>query len=230
MSLIRKVKLRIARRFAHSEGYRLHPIQQNNFLKILNDFWGNEASTQTKQSINGKREPIPWFTYPSIEYLSQIDLKDKSILEWGIGNSTLFFSSRCLSIDSVEHNDEWFNKISNQLPTNSTGHLVTKEEYANFPFTLNRKFDLIIVDGINRKECLESAVKLVNENGMIIFDNSDRNPEYCKMMRNNGFIEVDFHGFGPIVNFTTTTTIFFQRGFNFTPLSIQPVVPFGGGY
>lgn len=228
--ILSKIKLRLARRLAVSEGYLLHPVRQGNFLSILNDLWGNEKSEKNWKSINGKDDPIPWFTYPSIEYISQLDLKGKSVLEWGIGNSTLFFSKRSLHIDSVEHNEEWFKKIKGQLPSNATAYLVSESEYSTFPLTLNKKYDIIIVDGIRRKECLENAINLLTEDGIIIYDNSDRNPQDCEMMRNKGFIEVDFHGFGPIVNFTTTTTIFFSRKFSFSPLTVQPLIPLGGGY
>lgn len=230
MRLISKIKLQFAKALIKSEGFFAIPEREKNILRILNECWGNEKSARIWSSINGATEPIPWFTYPSIEYISQLDLSNKKVLEWGMGNSTLFFSKRCLSIDSIEHNTEWFNKIKNQLRGNSFAHLVKEEQYANFPLDLKKDFDLIIVDGILRKECLETAVELVSNNGLIVFDNSDRNPEYCKAMRDKDFIQVDFHGFGPIVNFTTTTTMFFRREFDFSPTSIQPVIPFGGGY
>lgn len=230
MITLSKIKLHLLKKLLKSEGFQIHPQRQVNLLTILNDFWGNEKSAKFWSSINGNNEPIPWFTYPCIEYISQLDLKDKIVLEWGMGNSTLFFSKRCKTIDSIEHNVEWFNKIREKLSPNSFGHLVTEDEYSKFPFTLKKKFDLIIVDGIKRKACLENAVDLVIDNGIIIFDNSDRNPEYCKLMREKGFLQVDFHGFGPIVNFTTSTTIFFKRDFDFQPLTVQPVIPLGGGY
>ncbi|CAN5336952.1 hypothetical protein BH11BAC5_BH11BAC5_30010 [soil metagenome] len=200
------------------------------FIKILDDGYGNINSFANKKSVDSKNEPIPWFTYPSIEFLNQLDLKESVILEWGIGNSTLYFAKRCKEILSIEHNQEWFNLITPQLPENAKDYLVEENEYSVFPLSLNRNFDIIIVDGIKRFECLKSAVKILKDGGMLIFDNADRNPEYCEFLRNQNLIEIDFHGFGPIVNFTTTTSIFLTRTVDFKPKTIQPLIPIGGGY
>lgn len=215
-------------------GIGLHRVRKNdfqqNFIRILDEGLGNKKSYMAQKPINASGEPIPWFTYPSIEYLSQLDLSEMTILEWGIGNSTLFFSKRCKEIISIEHNNDWYNLITQQLPINSKGYLVSEIEYAKYPILLNQKFDVIIVDGINRFECLKTAIELLKRDGFIIFDNSDRNPEFCDFLRKQNLIQIDFHGFGPIVNFTTTTSIFLTRTVNLKPLSFQPLIPIGGGY
>lgn len=201
-----------------------------NFIKIIDDGHGNKRSFESKKSVDFSGNPIPWFTYPSIEYLKQLDLQSLKILEWGLGNSTLFFANRCKSIFSIEHNKQWYDLIKNQLPENANALLVDESEYVESVIKLREDFDVIIVDGIKRFDCLKASPKLVREGGIIIFDNSDRNPEYCEYMRNQNLIQVDFHGFGPIVNFTTTTSVFYTRTFNIKPLSKQPVIPIGGGY
>lgn len=203
----------------------------SQILEIMDKGHGNINSFNLKKSINSKNEPIPWFTYPAIEYLSQLDYSDCLILEWGLGNSTLFFAERCKHILSIEHNPEWYHSIVPLLPENATGVLVSETEYSTYPkFLQIPKYDIIIIDGINRDACIDTAIDLINEGGMIILDNSDRNPEYCQKLREYGLIEVDFHGFGPIVSFTTTTSIFLDRHFNLCPQTIQPKIPIGGGY
>jgi hypothetical protein len=59
---------------------------------------------------------------------------------------------------------------------------------------------------------------------MIILDNSDWYKETSKYLRDElDLIEVDFHGFGPINNYTWTTSIFLSRNFSFKPINnIQP--------
>ncbi len=59
---------------------------------------------------------------------------------------------------------------------------------------------------------------------MIILDNSDWYKNTAKLLRDKlDLIEVDFHGFGPINNYTWTTSIFFSRNFRFSPINdIQP--------
>lgn len=205
-------------------------VRVRNIMKILDAGHGNKASYSSKKSIDGEGNPIPWFTYPAIEYLKQLDLQALSILEWGIGNSTLFFAQRCREIISIEHNKNWFDSISSLLPANAKGVFVDEEHYHNYPLQLDKKFDIIIVDGIKRRDCLSISLSLLSERGFILFDNSDRNPDYCEFLRSRDLIQVDFHGFGPIVDFTTTTSIFFSRKFNIKPLTRQPMIPIGGGY
>jgi len=51
---------------------------------------------------------------------------------------------------------------------------------------------------------------------LVILDNSDRYKETSKYLREElDLIEVDFHGFGPINNYTWTTSIFLSRNFKF---------------
>jgi predicted O-methyltransferase YrrM len=90
-------------------------------------------------------------------------------------------------------------------------------------------FDIIIVDGILRDDCLETAMNKISEGGMLILDNADRHPEASKKYRDNGYTQIDFHGLGPINEYAWTTSIFFKT-LQFSPISIQPTVPIGGGY
>ena len=44
---------------------------------------------------------------------------------------------------------------------------------------------------------------------MIIFDNSDWYPNTIRQIQNSiNLVQIDFHGFGPINNYTWTTSIF----------------------
>src|SRR5690348_5384859 len=60
--------------------------------------------------------PIPWITYPAIDFLSQFDYSDASVFEWGSGFSTLWWSKRCRHIVSVESNPKGVPYIKELLP------------------------------------------------------------------------------------------------------------------
>jgi hypothetical protein len=228
--MIEKIKQRIKKYIIMANPsaqmvYIEHPI-----IGILNNYWGHNKSVEMKMPIDNLENPLPWFTYPAIEYLTQLNLQAMTVLEWGLGNSTLFFSKRCFHITSIEHDPVWFDKIRIQLPKNVDAKLLDEKDYVNYPLELNKEFDLIIVDGILRKDCLDLAIKILKKTGIIIFDNSDRNPELCKQIRDKEFLQIDFHGFGPINFYTWTTTIFYKCNFSPAPLGNQPIIPFGGGY
>lgn len=222
--LIRKVK----------EVYASQPTQQGDrqgqIMKVLDEGLGHLRSYEEKKPVDVNGQPLPWFTYPAIEYLQQLDLREVNMLEWGIGNSTRFFAARCKSIYSIEHDKEWYDKISGTLPGNASTVLANPAEYAKIPLGMGMKYDVIIVDGINRAECIDVAMEVVQENGLVIFDNADRNPELCKLLRDQQYLQVDFHGLGPINGYSWTTSLFFSRKNQLQPLSIQPTIPAGGGY
>ncbi len=198
-------------------------------LKILNQH-GWTRSKEQYSAIDDFGHPTPWMTYPAIEYLNQLDLRDMRVLEWGSGNSSRYFSARAKEVISIEHNKEWFDSLQNTLASNQKIYFSELDQYASFPLGLEIKFDLIVVDGMLRKECVHAAYQLTNEGAIILLDNSERYPDICSDIRSHGYFQVDFHGFGPINEYTWTTTIFIsaQSIGKFQPLTIQPCRPIGG--
>lgn len=202
----------------------------NRVCNILFEKYGLLKSIHSGQCIDNDGNPIPWFTYPAIDYLKQLNLADKTLLEWGSGNSTIFFASRVKEALSIEHSESWYNKLVQIARPNQHLVLANETNYISKVLEINKKFDIIIIDGINREKCIEIAPIILNNGGLIIFDNSDRHPDLCKIMREKSLLQVDMHGFGPINEYTWTTSFFFHRDFNFEPLKDQPQIPIGGGY
>ncbi|MRG46928.1 SAM-dependent methyltransferase [Chitinophaga sp. SYP-B3965] len=185
---------------------------------VFENTYGYDKSITEKKSVN-HQGAIPWFTYPTIDYLSQLDLTNKTVFEWGSGNSSTWFAGLCKSIVSIEDNVEWFNIVNKTKKPNHTLSLAKDEtEYVQIIHTFNTKFDIIIIDGKYRVECAREAIKYLNEGGMIILDNADWFKNTAKYLRGENLIEIDFHGLGPINAYTWTTSIFLDRNFNFKPL------------
>jgi hypothetical protein len=198
--------------------------------EILENEYGHAKSREKKQCLNKTEHPLPWFTYPAIEYLQQLNLKDKVILEWGTGNSSLFFSERAETICSIEHNLDWHHKILSLNIFNQNLQYREEAKYVEAIKDFHQRFDIIVIDGILREKCAAISLEYIKDDGLIILDNSDRDPQIAEYFRENNLIEVDMHGFGPINDYTWTTSFFFMRNFNFRPLGNQPVIPIGGGY
>lgn len=196
---------------------------------LLEIQYGHSKSKIIGESIDAQENPIPWFTYPAIDYINQIDLRDKNMLEWGSGNSSRYFADKVQQLYSVEHNKDWYKKILNlKLKNHTIQH--AENNYVEEPVQFSTLFDLILIDGIQRESCARMALKLLKSGGLIILDNSDRHPDIAKLYRANDFIEVDFHGLGPINDYTWTTSFFFDRSVNLRPIALQPVIPIGGGF
>lgn len=197
-------------------------------LDIFNDY-GYTLSLKKTVPLNSKEEALPWYTYPAIEYLLQFDLRNKIVFEWGCGNSSLFFASRAKEVISLEDNKDWFDKIKALKPENLTLIFAEGDEYVNKIRSQNKKFDIIVIDASQRIDCAIIALDYLALGGLIILDNSDWYKNSAKVIRENNMIQVDFHGFGPINNYTWTTSIFFSRDFNFEAKNnLQPAYAIGG--
>lgn len=209
-------------------------------FKVFIDMWREEFAIE--RSINEKicldknDNPIPWYTYPAIEYLNQFDYSKKNIFEFGCGFSSLFWAKRAKKVISIEDNLKWFEKWQKEFnePNLDIRWRDEGEIYENAIFEENLKYDVIVVDGKRRWQCAETAVKAMADGGMIVLDDSDRintSEEYVKavdILKKADLLQVDFYGFCPMNAYTKTTSVFFSRNFNFESLyKVQPVNGWG---
>ena len=207
--------------------YRFVPHGVMAFAKTLatimafNRNHGVYRSLRRDEPVEGSGERVPWFTYPAIEYLAAFDFSDRVLFEYGAGQSTLYWAKRFKRVVSVEHDEQWFVRIRDLAPTNATILFApAREEYVRAIEQLNRACDVVVIDGMWRRECAQLALQCLSPDGMIILDNADWYPTIAEQMRANGLLEVDFSGFSPLAWFATTTSFFFrpstilQRGFH----------------
>ena len=68
---------------------------------------GHLRSALLGQAVDRGGHPLLWVTYPAIEFLRQLDWRGKRVLEWGAGNSTLWWARQGANVFSVEHSQEW---------------------------------------------------------------------------------------------------------------------------
>jgi hypothetical protein len=64
-------------------------------------------SAAQRRPVNPDGEPVPWYTYPAIEYLRQLDFSNAAVFEYGSGHSTLFWSIAARRVVSVVDEDRW---------------------------------------------------------------------------------------------------------------------------
>lgn len=199
--------------------------------KILALDYGYMRSHEAGIPCDKNGDAIPLYTYPLIEYLSQLDLSEHSVFEFGSGQSSLFWRERARSVISVENNREWFERIGRDSPANH--RLVLKEgqmEFCSSILDYEEGFDVIVVDGAeNRYECALNAVKKLNSGGFVILDNSDWYPNTSRYLRESDLLQMDMCGFKPTAHHTSVTSLFLHRAFSVAPLGgQQPHRPLGG--
>jgi hypothetical protein len=118
--------------------------------------------------VDARGDPLPWITYRAIDFLSQFDLSNASVFEWGSGFSTRWWSQRCCRIASVESNQNWIPYIRRLLPK-SVDLLLTpldaKSEIEALTERHTVKNDVFVIDnyGPFRRYCAEAAAENVLE-------------------------------------------------------------------
>lgn len=169
----------------------------------------------SKSSIDENGNPIPWVTYSFLDFIKDRINKNHKIFEFGSGNSTLFYAERAAKVVAVEHNQEWYKKVSSSKPTNAEilfVKLETNGDYCRTPLILNEKFDIIIVDGRDRVNCCKQCINALTEDGVVILDNTERSQynEAIDFLLEKGFKHIPFTGIPPGVFIKNSTSLFYR--------------------
>lgn len=203
----------------HDEKYSFFykPIIELNYIKnssvLAKRGW--YVSNHKKESVDIDSGPLPWYTYAAMDFLETKIDRNLSVFEYGCGNSTLWWASKVKEVFSVEDNLVWYQKIKSEKPSNSYLHCHEDlQEYVDCISKHNRKFDIVIIDGAERNRCAYTAVQNLKEDGVILWDNSDRRHDYKNGMDHlykQGFTEIAFKGTGPINDYEWETSIFYKE-------------------
>lgn len=127
----------------------------------------------------------------------------------------MWYAQKVLKIIAVVHNKDWLEQFSGKLPLNAKILFRSLEEGNKYVHTiseLDNKFDIVIIDGRNRVECVNSSINYLKDNGVIVFDNSNLEiyTEAMEFLINRNFKQLDFIGMSPITPHTNCTSIFYR--------------------
>lgn len=177
--------------------------------------YGWWESLKEKTSINADGNPLPWITYPCIEFLSGKIEKSFEVFEYGSGHSTLWWAERVSHVVSIEYDKQWFDKTNRTIPENVTllfRELDNREDYSGAIAEYTDRFDILMMDGVNRVRCVKNSLGALKDHGVIVWDDSQREryEEGYDFLESNGFRRVDFWGIGPIRVYKSCTSIFYR--------------------
>lgn len=123
----------------------------------------------------GFRPCIPWITFRALRFVRKQIRTSWKVFEWGSGMSTLWWESRVSEVHSVEHNKEWARRVDAMSRGKANIRLCADRlEYTQaitaFPL---HYFDAIVIDGIERLGCFNTALRHLKPGGLLILDNTD---------------------------------------------------------
>jgi hypothetical protein len=169
---------------------------------------GSSKAILAQESIDRNGNPIPWITYPAIDYLSSFNFIGKKVLEFGSGNSTLWWENKGAIVTSIEHDSYWYKKMVRKVK--SAKIIYESKNFDHYLEDSSMSFDIISIDGGDREVAGKAAVLHFQTYGgdMIILDNSDWYDDLILYIDNSlNYFRVDFHGFTPLNDYKSVTSI-----------------------
>lgn len=207
------IKKPIIRLMKAMDLYSLYLLRAGGILKESGWF----RSFREGRSVDSNGNPIPWLTYPAIDFIERRISPDMSVFEYGSGASTLWWAQRVKEVIACEHDSDWYQEVIKIIPANVSLYnipLIYGGEYCQKISSFVDKFEIVVIDGRDRVNCVKNALKSLTSDGVIIWDNSDRE-EYSQgyqFLRDNNFRKIEFTGMIPIVNCKSETGIYYRKG------------------
>lgn len=167
--------------------------------------------------VDSVANAIPWMNYNAIEFLDERLNKNLTLFEFGSGYSTYFYASRVKAVVSVEYDDRWYQLVKLQVPSNVD--LVfqqedTDNEYCRVIAGRGQKFDVVIVDGRDRVNCIKHSITALSDQGVILLDDSQREryQDGIVLAEASGFRVLHMSGLKATGGRSVRTTILYRDG------------------
>jgi hypothetical protein len=211
------IKRAVQRRFPVAalryRAYKMLIRNPDSYLHLSG--WMQSLSAKKPIDHNGK--PIPWMNYPVVRILQERLTKDLNLFEFGSGYSTLFYAKKVKAVTSVEYDEKWLHIIKSQLPDNV--NIIFKQQdvdgdYCRVINSTGEKYDVVIVDGRDRVNCIKQSISALTSKGVILLDDSQRKryQEGIDFAKSHGFKALNLEGLKATGTEVDRTTIFYQAG------------------
>jgi hypothetical protein len=180
---------------------------------------GHFKSSLQGVAVTPHGNPIPWYTFPTIHFLERRLFKDRIVLEFGGGQSTLWWAARAKQVITIEQDKDWYEHLRKIVPANVSLHRVNvdtdgaspnREEVAKILSAFQAEIDIAINDGNgNRKSLLDLIRRKLSNDGAIICDDSSEYGFY-EVTQDWPMQRLDFYGYQSAVVLPNCTSIFFN--------------------
>lgn len=173
------------------------------------------ASILNSMNLKGmwSNDPYPMVSLPFLDWFNSYDFSDWDMIEFGAGDSTIYFSSKTKNYTSIEHDITYYNIIMSKVK-NVNMQLVTLEdiENGNYDVAIGEKTIVFIDSNGNRLKTTKSLISKGKPN-IIFVDNSEWYPNQCEFLYESGYIEIPFWGIRFEEHQDKCTSVFIKNGF-----------------
>lgn len=174
---------------------------------------GHFQSALKRKAVDQNGAAIPMYTYPVVDLLEARDFSAATVLEWGSGQSTLWWSERAQHVTAIERNPQWADYVRSQIKhAEKVDILQCDDESAALAVAqgLRQLFDIIVVDAQPRIAGTQASIPMLKPDGIFIVDNSDLKSlqPIQDILDDAGFGRVDYYGFSPGAYYKQCTSIY----------------------
>ena len=165
------------------------------------------------EQVESGSEQLPLLTWPLLDFIKNLDLKNAILHELGSGNSTVWFSNIFKRVESYETNEDWYKTLKPKLKDNVSLKLTTLEKIYECSYNFNSRDWLLIDFAGKRTKFVNKLVNLSDEYipAQIIFDNAECYRNGAKILNDRGYIEIPFYGFKSGDTITSCTSLFILK-------------------
>ncbi len=178
---------------------------------------------------------VPWWTYRAIDAVDAwlaVRPHPIRVFEYGSGASTLWLARRADEVHSVEHDRAFADRMApasaaheglelrvvEAVPAERPAVGSAKEGCSGLDFSayvaaiddVDGVFDLVVIDGRAREECLRRSAPRLADAGLIVFDNTRRR-RYRQAIADSGLVERRFRGLTPTLPYPEQTSLLTTR-------------------
>jgi len=133
------------------------------------------------------RPEEPWWTGGAVALVDRWLTRDDVVVEFGSGRSTRWLAERAARVVSIEHHEQWHEKVSRELADLDNAEVRRVEDepgaYAAAADDVEG-VSFVVVDGKYRDMCAQWAIGRIGPGGAILLDDSqrylDRDPRFTK--------------------------------------------------
>jgi hypothetical protein len=154
-------------------------------------------------------QPYPLLTWPFVDFLESLDTSELSMLEFGSGQSTLYFQQRFRKLTSIETNPQWHQRLAASIDQSKTTYLLMDEAAVIAGAWRGADADFALIDcACNRFAVARQLIALPVP--VIVLDNADWHPNTARLVRDAGYFEIPFWGLKNGEDWESCTSLFIR--------------------
>lgn len=142
----------------------------------------DELAVNEQMRLDPSGIPQPWYTWPALDVIQSWDVSNQTVLEYGGGRSTIWWSRRCKLLFTIDNKPEWCEWLRGQTDPAKTTVLYRPSEPgdqdSHSALPEGCQPDIVIVDGSFRHECIRRVLTGAPRPFTLIVDNWNQEGVY----------------------------------------------------